>query len=122
MHAVVQHGGSTRLIGLTSFYKDGAIIRMGHLCRLGHKGPGGEGGNTGFVLFCSEGYPADTGGWGPARTVKQGCAVCGVCAVRLAQGGNSSSGLAAAEDGSGAVWTGDLIVEVRGSSLTVFIV
>lgn len=26
--------------------------------------------------------------------------------------GSSSSGLAAAEDGSGAVWTGDLIVEV----------
>lgn len=28
------------------------------------------------------------------------------------QGGNSSSGLSAAEDGSGAVWNGDLIVEV----------
>lgn len=39
MHAVVQHGGSTRLIGLTSSYKDGAIIRMGHLCRLGMGAP-----------------------------------------------------------------------------------
>lgn len=30
------------------------------------------------------------------------------------QGGNSSSGLSAVEDGSGAVWNGDLIVEVGG--------
>lgn len=39
------------------------------------------------------------------------CAALHLCCL---QGGNSSSGLAAAEDGSGAVWTGELIVEVRG--------
>jgi hypothetical protein len=47
-----------------------------------------------------------------AKVVLPGALFAALCLLTR-QGGNSSSGLSAAEDGSGAIWKGDLIVEVR---------